>query len=147
MIDFTFCIVPLTSVCTILNDQKTLVQYSMMFSIFLIYQFILKNKSNLKFPESENNEIGKETSVNSVDEKIVRLSLSTSRLWLYLLTCVTILAVDFNVFPRSNAKTENYGVSLMDLGVGFYIVCHAMKIFRNTKNLAENQEIQTTFQE
>ena len=69
-----------------------------------------------------------------LEERIVKLSISTCRLWLYMLTSVTILAVDFRIFPRYLAKTENFGVSLMDLGVGFYSVCHAMKIIRNTES-------------
>lgn len=49
-------------------------------------------------------------------------SLCAYRAALTLLTCFSILAVDFNVFPRHHAKTESFGVSLMDLGTGS-VVC------------------------
>ncbi|RYG67357.1 hypothetical protein EON64_07615, partial [archaeon] len=41
------------------------------------------------------------------------------------LTAVSILAVDFSVFPRYLAKTEMFGLSLMDLGTGAYLVSSA----------------------
>lgn len=42
-----------------------------------------------------------------------------------LMTCMAILAVDFPVFPRYFAKTEAFGLSLMDIGTGVFIVTSA----------------------
>eukprot|EP00955_Chlamydomonas_euryale_P100034 365255-Chlamydomonas_euryale.AAC.13 len=45
---------------------------------------------------------------------------------LMISTCLCILAVDFNAFPRRLAKAEAYGGGLMDVGVGGIIIASGL---------------------
>ena len=153
-----FCLIPILLVCTILTNKVGWVQVGLMSIVFYFY-VKLKN-TTFQFPQFEIN-FNKSKSNESIEQYILKLSISSCRLWLYILTCVTILAVDFEIFPRQSAKTEAYGVSLMvnsmfknliwvklhqlqiikDLGVGFYIVCHSMKLIRNNEQAIENKNL------
>lgn len=59
---------------------------------------------------------------------LIKLTIDTFRTLVIMISCVCILAVDFFVFPSKHVKTLRYGFSLMDIGVGYFILCHSMRV-------------------
>lgn len=52
--------------------------------------------------------------------------ISNCKAYTLIGTAISILAVDFTVFPRRFCKTETYGTGLMDAGVGLFVVSNAL---------------------
>ncbi|XP_068905323.1 uncharacterized protein [Tenebrio molitor] len=61
------------------------------------------------------------TPPNRPPEALTRDYITNSRSTIHIISVVAILAVDFLVFPRRFAKTETFGYSLMDVGVGLFM--------------------------
>ncbi|NXA35206.1 PIGW protein, partial [Eudromia elegans] len=53
-------------------------------------------------------------------------SITLFRVYINVLTSISILAVDFPQYPRQYAKTETYGTGVMDLGVGAFVFGNAL---------------------
>ncbi|XP_024526610.1 uncharacterized protein At4g17910 isoform X2 [Selaginella moellendorffii] len=109
-LDFTFIVLPTVLSLTVLADK--------VYGIALLVSILLGMSSFLPFLEREK--------LKSSSIPFKRPFLTYYRFVMMLVTCVTILAVDFTAFPRRYAKTETYGTGLMDLGVGSFVAANAI---------------------
>ena len=112
------------------------IQIVYMAIIFFFYKILFLNK--IKKDETKTEDKSKNDDAMNEAESlraiIVDYTFSSFRTMVYMVTSISILAVDFQIYPRSNAKTETYGVSIMDLGVGAYVIGHALKSVQKTTN-------------
>uniref|UniRef100_A0A0C9QI82 Phosphatidylinositol-glycan biosynthesis class W protein n=1 Tax=Fopius arisanus TaxID=64838 RepID=A0A0C9QI82_9HYME len=109
-IEFILNVVPCVLCCTILSE------YTKIVSIVLVIASVLIFRSIHQLPK----EIRLEKSTKRIP------FLTHFRALTNIITAICILAVDFRVFPRKFAKTELYGYSLMDTGVGLFVMANAL---------------------
>lgn len=74
------------------------------------------------------------------DSKIIINSVTNFRSSLIVITSVAILAVDFGIFKPEYSKTVYFGFSLMDIGVGYFILSHSMRYIRNSGDFERANE-------
>ena len=106
---------------TIFGEQAISFYVIILSIIFLTLKLITHNDGlNLlsKFKTDENkNQDTTFVSIKTLEQKIITLSISLYRASVFIITSVAIIAVDFKIFPRVHAKTNDFGLSLMDLGI------------------------------
>ncbi|XP_024397386.1 uncharacterized protein At4g17910 [Physcomitrium patens] len=123
LLDFLVIVVPAVACLTVLADWL----YTILPVTFGLLFLVLGSKRS-----QSSSIIG--TPVEKNRNATRKIYLSSYRFVMMLVTCMTILAIDFTVFPRRYGKTETYGTGLMDLGVGSFVVANAL-VSRQARNL------------
>ena len=106
----------------------------------IILKLVISNKSHIIYNNYDQIHVDHSNNLNQLDLKIINLSVNSFRTSVIIITSVAILAVDFLIFPYVHAKIVLYGISLMDLGVGLFVLCHSMRIIRNPSDVDPNAD-------
>ncbi|XP_060769288.1 phosphatidylinositol-glycan biosynthesis class W protein [Neoarius graeffei] len=122
LLDFALLITPLVLSCTILSDILHWVIIVITVADVCAISLLYSNKN--KRPASYRSLIDS-FEHSHVESKVVPF-VTAFRVLVNVKTAISILAVDFSVFPRRYAKTETYGTGVMDFGVGAYVMANAM---------------------
>ncbi|XP_054482197.1 phosphatidylinositol-glycan biosynthesis class W protein [Anoplopoma fimbria] len=123
LLDFCVLILPLVLSCTVLSNDLHQVILSLAFvtaGVFF-YLYRINHHRSARHPQN---------TVSTFLQSHVQFNqlpfVTIFRVFVNVKTAISILAVDFSVFPRRYAKTETYGTGVMDFGVGAYVFANAL---------------------
>ena len=122
--DFFLNVGTILFVTTVYSSAPALLNLLLVFPAILISfspKVMEPPNASSEVSSSKSSEDATKSSATPLGALSVRGFLTTYRGAMMNFTCLTILAVDFRVFPRRFAKVENWGTSLMDLGVGSFV--------------------------
>ncbi|XP_074467207.1 phosphatidylinositol-glycan biosynthesis class W protein [Sebastes fasciatus] len=118
LLDFCVLILPLVLSCTVLSSVLHQVILSLTFVTACALCYICRSA---RHPQKN---------VSAFLQSHVQFNqvpfVTIFRVLVNVKTAISILAVDFSVFPRRYAKTETYGTGVMDFGVGAYVFANAI---------------------
>ncbi|XP_048338726.1 phosphatidylinositol-glycan biosynthesis class W protein [Sphaerodactylus townsendi] len=122
-LDFAVLVVPPIFCCTVLAPVLPwAILLIMTFCAGLVYKIYCRRTAYLKVPFRQTLRDFLNTSL----EPEYVPSITVFRVYVNVLTSISILAVDFPQYPRRYAKTETYGTGVMDFGVGSFVFGNAV---------------------
>ncbi|MEQ2262400.1 hypothetical protein XENORESO_010103 [Xenotaenia resolanae] len=122
LLDFSVLVIPLVLSCTLLSSilLQVIVCLTLMSACVFCYIYRTSFLSSVVWPQK----------IVSLLQSHVQFQhvpfVTLFRVFVNVKTAISILAVDFSVFPRRYAKTETYGTGVMDFGVGAFIFANAL---------------------
>ncbi|OIW09557.1 hypothetical protein TanjilG_28156 [Lupinus angustifolius] len=118
-LDYLVIVVTMLLFFTVLADWSYIMACLLIILTLLYIAVKRPGDSSLSFDEEPNS---------------LRSYIMSYRIIVMIITFLCILAVDFKIFPRRYAKTETYGTSLMDLGVGAFVLANSL-VSRQARNM------------
>ncbi|KAF2839237.1 GPI-anchored wall transfer protein 1 [Patellaria atrata CBS 101060] len=121
LVDFLLNCGALMLACTLYSSAPALLNLLLIIPSILVYFTSTSHERRTKTPAQKipkSDEASRESTSEFLPAKPF---ITAYRGGMLIITCVAILAVDFRVFPRRFAKVENWGTSLMDMGVGSFV--------------------------
>ncbi|XP_065588276.1 phosphatidylinositol-glycan biosynthesis class W protein [Cyrtonyx montezumae] len=123
LLDFVMLVAPLLFSCTVLSPVLVLVPAVLAaFCVGIFSTIYHRRQHNTRVPFRQ---MVKGFQEVYLDAHCVP-AITVFRVYVNVLTSISILAVDFPQFPRRYAKAETYGTGAMDLGVGAFIFGNAL---------------------
>ncbi|XP_051491459.1 phosphatidylinositol-glycan biosynthesis class W protein isoform X2 [Apus apus] len=123
LLDFLVLVSPLLFSCTVLSPVLFFLPAILAASCAGIFSKIYsQRKHETKVPFRQ---IVRDFQKTYLDPEYIP-AITVFRVYVNVLTSISILAVDFPQYPRRYAKAETYGTGVMDLGVGAFIFGNAL---------------------
>ncbi|KAM9383773.1 phosphatidylinositol-glycan biosynthesis class W protein [Pholidichthys leucotaenia] len=122
-LDLSTLILPLILSCTVLSSILHWVVMSLVFLSVCMSCFIYRSGTHPS-AQHQNTKISNFLKSHIEFDQVPFVTLF--RVFVNIMTAISILAVDFSVFPRRYAKTETYGTGVMDFGVGAFVFANAL---------------------
>ncbi|NWV09390.1 PIGW protein, partial [Ptilonorhynchus violaceus] len=123
LLDFLVLVSPLLFSCTVLSPIIFFMPVVLAaFCAGIFSRIYSQRKRDARVPFGQ---VVKEFQKTYLDAEYIP-AITVFRVYVNVLTSISILAVDFPQYPRRYAKAETYGTGVMDLGVGAFLFGNAL---------------------
>jgi phosphatidylinositol glycan class W len=118
-VDFLLNVGAILLAITLYSSNPVLLNILLLAPALLVYTLPPQRSRTKKAKPAVSSAAAK--SAYKLDDLPMKPFLTMYRGTMMVVTCIAILAVDFKIFPRRFAKVENWGTSVMDVGVGSFV--------------------------